>query len=213
MEYFYYVVVILALLAACLFALRIPGQKRLKRQPEELAERARQRRKREQKKASTRDTDQKYRHAIIERELQKVRTPWGWPGSELHGVESVHGAADPGKQGVHGGLRRWVDHLIAEKRTIEDETYRKRRQDSLRALLEDRYGRAVKPSEMTYRKVKPPLLRDPSLPYDQMDNFPSGKAEQIASGLDRQPDEPYGGNEVRLKKTGSLKEIKTPWGW
>jgi hypothetical protein len=212
-EYFYYVVLILALLAGCLFALRIPGRKRLNRQPEELAERAKQRRKREQEKASARDTDQKYRHAIIERELQKVLTPWGWPGSELHGEESGHGAADPGKIGGHGGLRRWVDHLIAEKRTIEDETYRKRRQDSLRALLEDRYGRAVKPSEMTYRKVKPPLLRDPSLPYDQMDNFPSGKAEQIASGLDRQPDEPHGDDEVRLRRTGSLREIKTPWGW
>ena len=114
---------------------------------------------------------------------------------------------------AHGGLRRWVDHLIAEKRTIQDEAYLKRREDSLRALLEDRYGRAVKPSEMTFRKVKPPLLRDPSLPYDQMDNFPSGKADEIASGLDRQPDGPSGDREVRLKKTGSLKEIKTPWGW
>ena len=34
------------------------------------------------------------------------------------------------------------------------------------------------------------LLRDPSLPHDQMDNFPSGKADQIVSGLDRQPDDP-----------------------
>ena len=90
---------------------------------------------------------------------------------------------------------------------------RQRELDVIRALLEDRYGRAVKPSEMTFRKVKPPLLRDPSLPYDQMDNFPSGKADEIASGLDRQPDGPRGDREVRLKKTGSLKEIKTPWGW
>jgi len=212
-EYLYYVLLILALLAACLFALKIPGRKRLNRQHEELAERARQRRNREQEKASTRNPNRKYHHAVIERELQKVRTPWGWPGSELHGGEPAHGADGPGELGAHGGLRRWVDHLIAEKRTIQDETYLKRRQDSLRALLEDRYGRAVKPSEMTYRKVKPPLLRDPSLPYDQMDNFPSGKADQIASGLDRQPDAARGGDEVRLKKTGSLKEIKTPWGW
>ena len=213
MEYLYYVLLILALLAACLFALKIPGRRRLNRQHEELAERARQRRKREQENASTRDPDREYRHAVIERELQKVRTPWGWPGSELHGGEPVHGAAGPAEMGAHGGLRRWVDHLISEKRTIQDESYRKRREDSLRALLEDRYGRAVKPSEMTYRKVKPPLLRDPSLPYDQMDNFPSGRVDQIASGLDRQPDGPRGDQEVRLRKTGSLKEIKTPWGW
>jgi hypothetical protein len=115
--------------------------------------------------------------------------------------------------GAHTGLRRWVDHLIAQKRTIQDEAYLKRREESLRALLEDRYGRAVKPSEMTYRKVKPPLLRDPSLPYDQMDNFPSGKADQIAAELDRQPDEPHDEREFRLKRTGSLSQIKTPWGW
>lgn len=211
-EYLYYVLLVLALLAGCLFALKIPGRKRLTREHEKLAERARQRRAREQEKASTGIKGQAYRHAIIERELQKVRTPWGWPGAEHHGGESVQGGGY-GDMAAHGGLRRWVDHLIAEKRTIQDEDYLKRREDSLRALLEDRYGRAVKASEMTFRKVKPPLLRDPSLPYDQMDNFPSGKADEIASGLDRQPDQPQGGREVRLKKTGSLREIKTPWGW
>jgi hypothetical protein len=76
-EYLYYVLLILALLAACLFALKIPGRQRLDRQPEKLAERARQRRMREEEKASERDPEREYRHAVLQRELQKVRTPWG----------------------------------------------------------------------------------------------------------------------------------------
>jgi hypothetical protein len=66
---------------------------------------------------------------------------------------------------------------------------------------------------MAYQKVKPPRLRDPSLPHDQMDNFPSGKTEQIVSGLDKQPDKPEDRRETPRRKTGSLKDVKTPWGW
>ena len=126
---------------------------------------------------------------------------------------------EPAGSGPHGeiahpgALRRWVDHLVAEKRTTEDEGYAQRREASLKALLEDRYGRKIKPSEMAYRKVKPPRLRDPSLPHDQMDNFPSGKTDQIVSGLKKQPGQPGEQRETPVRKTGSLKEVKTPWGW
>lgn len=212
-EYFYYVLLILILLAGCLFALKIPGHNRLAHKPEELAARTKQRRSREQERAGHRASSGAYRHAIIERELKKVRTPWGWPGGTAQGRAPAPDAQGQVEVVMQNGLRRWVDHLVTEKRTVQDETYLRRREDSLRALLEDRYGRAIKPSEMTYRKVKPPLLRDPTLPYDQMDNFPSGKADRIASGLERQPGDPHSERATPLRKTGSLRDIKKPWGW
>lgn len=214
MEYLYYVLLVLALLGGCVYALMIPGRRRLANRPDQLADRANRRREKQQQKANAKRPDLAHRHAVLERERRHVPTPWGWPGSDLHGSERAAKESDGSPEIVHpGALRRWVDHLIAEKRTVNDQSYVQRREASLRALLEDRYGRTVKPTEMTYRKVKPPMLRDPSQPHDQMDNFPSGKTDQIVSGLDRQPDAPARGGDTRLRKTGSLKEVKTPWGW
>lgn len=211
MEYLYYLLLILALLAGCLFALKIPGRNRLKGRPEELAERAYRRRQRDQNNASVRAAELAHRHAVLGRELKQVPTPWGWPGSDLNGGAGQDQGA--GEMTGHRSLQRWVDRLVSEKRTVQDDAYNQRREASLRALLEDRYGRAIKPSEMDYRTVKPPLLRDPSLPYDQMDNFPSGKTDTIVSGLDKQPATPETERDVPRRKTGSLKEVKTPWGW
>jgi hypothetical protein len=212
-EYLYYILLILALLAGCLFALKIPGRRRLAHNPEELAERAARRRQRDQKKASATAAELAHRHAILKRELTNVRTPWGWPGSEHQGGRDQNSKHHLGEIASHGVLRRWIDHLVAEKQLVQDEYYRQHREDSLRALLEDRYGRVLKPTEMTYRKVRPPLLRDPSLPHDQMDNFPSGRADQIVASLDKQPGKPDAERVTPLRKTGSLKEIRTPWGW
>ena len=214
MEYLYYVLLVLALLAGCVFALMIPGRRRLANRPDQLADRSNRRREKQQQKADARRPDLAHRHVVLERERKHVPTPWGWPGSDLHGAGRTHHGVDGSFEVAHpGALRRWVDHLVAEKRTVQDESYVTRREASLRALLEDRYGRSVKATEVAYRKVKPPLLRDPSAPHDQMDNFPSGKTDQIVSGLDRQPDAPAPASDRPLRKTGSLKEVKTPWGW
>lgn len=213
-EYLYYVLLVLALLAGCVFALMIPGRRRLANRPDQLADRANRHREKQQQQTNANRPDLAHRHAVLERERKHVPTPWGWPGSDLQAPASTSQGMEGSFEIVrHGALRRWVDHLVAEKRTVQDEGYVRRREASLRALLEDRYGRSVQPSEMAYRKVKPPLLRDPSLPYDQLDNFPSGKTDEIVSGLDRQPDAPAGKRETKLRKTGSLKEVKTPWGW
>ena len=211
-EYLYYVLLVLALAAVFLVALRIPGRGRLAGRPEDLASRASRRRERERQKEAARDAGSARRHAVLERELKHVPTPWGWPGSDLHGAGKPD-LADDVEIAHSGAVRRWLDHLVAEKRTVHDENFRQRREASLKALLEDRYGRRIKPSEMAYRKVKPPRLRDPSLPHDQMDNFPSGKTDQIVSGLEEQPRQPEPRREMPLRKTGSLKEVKTPWGW
>jgi hypothetical protein len=194
-EYLYYVLVVLVILAVLLAIARIPGQARLTRNHEQLAERARSRRDAEQQKPAEPDR----RSIVLRRQLRNVPTPWGWPGSDLH-----HEDADS-----EGSLGRWVDRLISEKRTVQDEAYRLRKESSMRALLEDRYGRPVQATEVPYRKVAPPKLRDPDLPHDQMDNFPSGRGERIMSQLQKQPRTIA---PAKLRPS-DLKDVKRPWGW
>ena len=149
-----------------------------------------------------------HHQTIIKRELKHVPTPWGWPGSDVR----QGGLGD--RSGGNGSLQAWIDHLVSEKRTVDDDLYQSRKDASLRALLEDRYGRPAKPGEVEYRRVKPPLLRDPGRPYDQEDNFPSGRTGQILDGLSRQPGKPSPAQSAPgMRKAGGLKDVKTPWGW
>jgi hypothetical protein len=211
-EYLYYLLAILALVAVCLYLVRTPGQLRLTRKPIDLAARGRKHRLRARQKAAQKAAGQPpdlpHRETIIKRELKQVPTPWGWPGSDVSQVSRRD------VRNRNGSLQAWIDHLVSKKRTVDDDDYRSRKDASLRALLEDRYGRPAKPSEVEYRRVKPPRLRDPGRPYDQEDNFPSGRTEQIVAGLDRLPGKPapaQGGRAAR--RAGGLKNVKTPWGW
>jgi hypothetical protein len=65
-----------------------------------------------------------------------VPTPWGWPGNG-----SVVKASED--HDLSETLHRFVDHLIAEKQTVEDRGYLLKRDESLRLLIEDRYGKSV----------------------------------------------------------------------
>ena len=65
-----------------------------------------------------------------------VPTPWGWPGNG-----SVVKAAED--HDLSETLHRFVDHLITEKQTVEDREYLFKRDESLRLLIEDRYGKSV----------------------------------------------------------------------
>jgi hypothetical protein len=204
-DYFVFSAIVLAVLAVCLYLVRIPGKLRLTRRSADLAERAQDHRKQTNSESLAETTPR--RTAILQRELKKVPTPWGWAGSNVR-----HGH----RLNSHGGisLKEWIDHVVAEKRTVDDDEYRKLRQEALRSMLEDRFGHANKPSEMTYRTVKPPRLLDPARPPDQMDNFPSGRTDAIVKKLSPQPRKPHpkwGGQRVR--KAVGLDQIKKPWGW
>jgi hypothetical protein len=215
-EYFYYFIVILALLALCLYLIRIPGQVRLTRKPVDLADRARKQRLQEKTIAHQESQVPPHHQRIIQRELRKVSTPWGWPGSDVR-PGSLRGS----QNGSSGSLRTWIDQLTSEKRTVDDSEYRLRKEASLRALLEDRFGRPARPGEVAYARVKPPQLRDPSRPYDQDDNFPSGRTDQIVAKLGRQPGKPkpvaaHAGLAQRdrvVRNAVGLKHVRTPWGW
>ena len=191
MEYVYYLIISLAILVVCYYVVRV--------RPEEF-----------QLRDGQLADDEAAASASARPDVSGVPVPWGWPGSDIehHHMEQNHEA------GVSDSLHRWVDHLVATKITVEDDEYRHRRESSMRALLEDRF---VSPSHMTeieFRKVKAPLLRDPSLPHDQMDNFPSGKLDRIESKINGQPNvqavERHGTGTIHYE---DLKEVRTPWGW
>lgn len=155
---------------------------------------------------------------VRQRELLKVPTPWGWPGNpkkhETQYIQAQGGKPAPGSSEGPATLHRWVDHLVSSKQTTDNREYLRRRESSMRALLEDRF---VSPKQMTkieYQKTKPLLLRDPSEPHDQMDNFPAGRIDKIESRLRTSS---YAGVE-RSKKIESIvyeeaPALVSPWGW
>lgn len=190
MEYVYYVMIVLGILVACYLMGRVPPEEYLLRNDQ--------------------NEEEQVAPSATVPDVSGVPVPWGWPGSDIehHHLEQKHEGA------VSDSLHRWVDHLVATKTTIDDDEYRHRRESSMRALLEDRFHSPSHMAEIQFRKVKPPLLRDPSEPHDQMDNFPSGKLGKIESKLNGQPHlrtvERHGTGEIRYE---DVKEVRTPWGW
>ena len=211
MEYVYYVLTILGILLACLCCFRAPGLLQPRSRQVDLAANNRNR----VKKAEQARTATNAEKSVLQRQSMKVPTPWGWPGSQHKTSVSRYSGIDVQQAtGVSDTLQRWVDQMISSKQTIEDESYRRRKEASMRALLEDRYGRSGQPIPVRYAKVKPPLLRDPAEPHDQMDNFPSGKLDRIERGLTQQA-RPSGTYSDSLKKPRfeEKRELRTPWGW
>lgn len=197
MEYLYYLSIVVAILAALIWSMRRPSEHDLMGR-------------------SVKNETLEKEHEAAEREYQSARqlsqvpVPWGWPGSdqELRHHEPVK----PNDVGVPNSLYRWADQLVSQKKTIADDGYQKRKQDSFRALLEDRY---VSPSQMIqidYRKKRAPLLGDTSGPHDQMDNFPSRRQSTVESNLSERPRvDDVTTNPVLASE--QLSSVKTPWGW
>lgn len=211
MEYVNYVLIILGILLVCLYFIRIPGVLPAREAQLDLAAGKRPGAKNKPAKGSQREAEK----AILQRETMKVPIPWGWPGSQQRTAASrFSGSHTSEANGVSESLQRWVDHMVSSKPTVTDESYRRRKEASVRALLEDRYGRPSQPGGIRYEKTKPLLLRDPSRPHDQMDNFPSGKLKQIESGLKKQQPAPGTSNSPAKKPRFEVKkELRTPWGW
>jgi len=98
----------------------------------------------------------------LNREMLNVPIPWGWPGHEEHAI--ANGDASFTVQEVHGvseSLHRFADRLLSEKQTKENREYQLKKEDSLRALLEDRYGRAYKTPQANKQNTQSPNVRDP----------------------------------------------------
>ena len=101
----------------------------------------------------------------LNRESLHVPIPWGWPGHEEHATDNSHATFTA--QEVHGvseSLHRFADRLLSEKQTKESREYQLKKEDSLRALLEDRYGRAYKKPQANKQNTQSPNVRNPGKP-------------------------------------------------
>jgi hypothetical protein len=216
-DYMLFGIIVLALLCIGLLFANSARQKQGPTRQMILAERARKRREREAQRTHASDPSTPRQKAILQRALNRVPTPWGWPGSDARADSNAHTfGITAAFSGPSRPLQHWIDRLLAEKRTIDDITYRERGNTALRSMVEDRFGRNARPKQMAYQKVRPPLLRDPSLPHDQMDNFPSGKTDSIISGLASPPEttsRTRHPSAIANRKSAQLGDIKTPWGW
>jgi len=140
-----------------------------------------------------------------------VRTPWGWPGSQRQ--------ADPAPHRISETVRSFTDHLIREKQLVESGGLAGSKSSSIRALLEDRYGPVDRGERaIPYQKVKPPLLRDPSEPHDQLDNRGSADARklrqklQFLSAMNKEDQQSGSKRKIEFRYV-ELKDLKQPWGW
>lgn len=133
-------------------------------------------------------------------ENARFPTPWGWPGHIGHrGHSAGSGLSRSFSSTDHriadDSLQQWVDRLMAEKRTVQDREYILRKKASLRALLEDRYGKSAGG-------------------YDQVDNNRKTSAERITSSLKRDARQLRDvGSRRTTRNISELQDIRMPWGW
>lgn len=117
MEYVTYILIVLGLLALCIRL--IPKRDSADRSPG-------------RRTAANVKSD---RQAVPEPGLTgrvDVPTPWGWPGN--------HSRTSTAEElSVSEALQRFVDHLVAEKQTVENSEYLLRKNESLRSMIEGRY--------------------------------------------------------------------------
>jgi hypothetical protein len=166
MEYVTYILVILGIMAVCLFLIRGSGQSLFGEDDSRVLGKSSDRSP-EKATAKRSVVSNSARTApVLKKETISVPTPWGWPGHGKHVNAKSH--ALPNTEEVHDvseSLHRFVDRLISEKQTVESRDYLLKKDASLRALLEDRYGRVVRKRETENRSVKAPVLK-PSEPLD-----------------------------------------------
>ncbi len=207
-EYVYYILALLVIGLVCLLTIRLLTRRETNHAALQYAKRQEYLKSRQAAANKKSRGGQVAKHPSVVRELQSLRSPWGWPG---------HAAKDR-DQDESVSMKTFTQRLLKEKELARKNSINMRTSASVRALLEDRYGRVNKEEmqAVPYEKVKAPLLRDPSEPHDQMDNFGAGSAERIRTRLeftdipvrDRAPSEKK--KEFRYVE---LQDIKQPWGW
>ncbi|NND55782.1 MAG: hypothetical protein HKN57_00880 [Xanthomonadales bacterium] len=210
MEYFKYMLVILAILVSCFMLVRVPARpvRRLRKGDQRTGFRHKENQPPHESKADSAEI----KKLTAQRKMLKTPTPWGWPGH--NGAVPARKLASLGAREVHGvseSLHQFVDRLFKEKHTVEDREYLLRKNASLRALVEDRYGRASTLQDIPSpgsKAPKPAHLRRP------VQALNGKKAIGIAAkeSAQRKPDAKLS-DQTALRKSSELKEIKRPWGW
>jgi len=150
MEYIIYILVLFGIIALCLVL---------------LPERAREHTLKKQTAKISTPIEATRVDVALNREMLNVPIPWGWPGHDEHAGDKNHASLNAHEvHGVSESLHRFADRLLSEKQTIKSREYLLKKDVSLRALLEDRYGRAYRAPQANNRNVQAPLLRDPGKP-------------------------------------------------
>ena len=167
MEYITYILIILGIMVLCHFVLRDPEQSLtrdeepglLKKIPEHLSG----------KKATNNSAASELPNASHTPGIEtlNVPTPWGWPGHDNRAATTSK--AIPNAQEVHDvseSLHRFVSRLLSEKQTVEDREYLLKKDASMKALFEDRYGRAGVAPDAGNPKTGTPPLSDPDKAHE-----------------------------------------------
>ena len=150
MEYITYILIIFGLMALCFLL---------------LAEKAREHKLKKLTSRITTPVEASGEEIALNKEMLNVPIPWGWPGHDDYVTANSYASLNA--QEVHGvseSLHRFTDRLLSEKQTIESREYLLKKDTSLKALLEDRYGRAYRMSGNNNQETKTPLLHGPGKP-------------------------------------------------
>ncbi len=167
MEYLTYILIILVILCLFVVALRNTGQSLFEVDEVKLMKRVRGRPIEKQTTTGNAATEPALAVRALNKETLAVPTPWGWPGyDERSTAKSLALANEEQVNGVSDSLHRMIDHLLSEKQTVENQEYLLKKDASLRALLEDRYGRARVAPDAGQRKLKIPLMPEPRKPLN-----------------------------------------------
>jgi hypothetical protein len=197
MEYIVYVAIVIGLLLLCGCGVYCAREEQpARKKPPEVDDRE----------------NKKMENELRLRALSNVPTPWGWPGGLQHGSgATANGLAVNGGQAIH----RWVDGLVSEKQTTENIEYQRRREASLRALLEDRFHSSGRASHAVQHGTNAPHQNVPAADKD--------RAEQAsAAGLNGAKNHAPGMNGQKVASPPSrqrshhhepLSGVRTPWGW
>ena len=167
MEYLTYILIILVILCLFVVALRNTGQSLFEVDEVKLINRVRARPVGKKTTTGSAAIEPALAVRTLIKETISVPTPWGWPGyDERSTAKSLASANEDQVNGVSDSLHRMIDHLLSEKQTVENQEYLLKKDASLRALLEDRYGRARVAPDAGRRKLKIPLLPEPREPLN-----------------------------------------------
>jgi hypothetical protein len=165
LEYLTYILIILVILCLFVVALRNTGQSLFEPDEVKLLDRVRTRPIGKQTTTSSTATEPALAVRELKRETHTVPTPWGWPGYDSRTTaKSLALANEEQVNGVSDSMHRFIVHLLSEKQTVENQDYLLKKDASLRALLEDRYGRARVAPDAGRRKLKIPLMPEPDVP-------------------------------------------------
>lgn len=165
MEYITYILIILGIVAICLIWLRSSAQPLIRTVEPKFSEKVRVGSIEKQTTKSSTATETARVDVALNGKMLNVPTPWGWPGYNERVSNSNPGTLNAREvHGVSESLHRLVDHLLSEKKTVENGEYLLKKDASLRALFEDRYGRARVAPDAAYQDLNAPSLPEPSEP-------------------------------------------------